>query len=139
MNKFLIKKVTLAAFVGLMVLVGFMIGASSYGFGLVDTYTAATETITVGVTTADDASYVFSAPMRHAYVQNHPSATANLYIKINCTDGADGIDVDDYDIVLEPGQMWSGYQDSNLLISGFCIYADAAATYGTDFVVKGVD
>jgi len=45
----------------------------------------------------------------------------------------------DWDFILEPGASWSGYQDSNLLIRGFSIYADAACTYGTHFVVKGVD
>jgi hypothetical protein len=115
-----------------------------YGYGTVTGYTAATlgpPAAPGTVTTINSATYYWSTPRRHVFIHNHPNSPANLYARINAPSGllTSTVSTTDWDFVLQPGESWSGFQDSNLMITGFSVYVDAAAVYGTDFVVKGVD
>lgn len=129
-------KMRIVALCGLVFLAGLAMGLKYYGYEKVHGYTAATAGAGT-ITAADGQLFTWSAACRHVVVTNAPTSPANLYLEINGT--AANASASGYMIVLEPGQTWAGYANTALTIEQVAIYADAAATYGTDFVVKGVD
>lgn len=66
------------------------------------------------------------------------AATGNLYCVVNAdTANASG---SAWDFYLEPGQAWSGFGDVQLGIDEITCFADAApGTYGTTYIIKGMD
>lgn len=78
-----------------------------------------------------DEAYVFANPVFGAYVWNHPSSTANLYVVWEGS--AASLTV--WDAVIEPGGVVAAAD--NQLTKTLMIYSDANVTLGTNFVVKG--
>lgn len=80
-------------------------------------------------------AFEFDPPAGAVFVQNHPDSGITLYGKIE----ADDAGTDDWDFVLQAGQAHEiiKVQQRAEGISKVALYGDGAATYGTDFVVKG--
>jgi hypothetical protein len=124
------------AVLGLVLAAGLAMGLKYYGYEKTHGYTAATAGVGT-ITAADGQLFAWAAACRHVVVTNAPASPANLYLEINGTTANPS--ASGFMIVLEPGQTWAGYANTALTIEQVAIYADAAVTYGTDFVVKGVD
>lgn len=80
-------------------------------------------------------TFSFDPPAGAVFVQSHPITGPTIYAKIE----SDSAGTDDWDFVLQPGQANEIFkvQERGQGINKVTLYGDGAATYGTDFVVKG--
>jgi len=129
------KVLTIAILASPIGLAAFILGAAA-GYGVGGTgYTNAAPTVTGTVTDANGAVYSWASTQKRVFISTSPNSAANLWIRFN-QDTADN-DSGLWDVCLQPGDSWSGV--TGMRITKIAIFADATATYGTDFVVKGVD
>ncbi len=96
--------------------------------GLPAASTAATGSDLDGV---GDAVFTWAELQARVLVQSHPDYTGLLFVKLN----ADAASASDYDIIVQAGiPLILDLPRTRKL----AIFGSAAATYGTDFVVKGL-
>jgi hypothetical protein len=87
------------------------------------------------ITLGDTEVYTWTNPMCVAFVQVDPDADPllRLWVQWNCPAGSEG---DYWDAVLKPGWMVTNLPDT--VVGRIVIKATgAAATFGTDFTVRG--
>jgi hypothetical protein len=124
-------------FIGLLILAVMSLGAIHYGYGAASSYTAATADTGETITDAHGQTFTWTTPRRHVIICNAPTSGANLYVKLNsstCDPSSSA-----YDFVIPGSTTWSGFVNTQLVISSLTLYADASCTVGTDVVVTGVD
>lgn len=106
-----------------------------WGFetGLASTAATATTAVDPGVASG---LYSFSANQRKVVVVNHPDSGVDLYVKWNAATAAKTGSA--WNEVIEPGGRaeYPG-EAGDAICTQVAIWADAAVTYGEDFVVFG--
>jgi len=131
------KGTLLGLFVGLLIIGSALlmgaIGEAGYGLGGTGATTAATMTGTL--TGAVGAHFTWSTVQKRVFVSNAPTSGATLFCRFNATTA--GNTSSNYDFIVEAGGSWSGV--NGMRITDLACYSAATGTYGTDFVVKGVD
>ena len=108
--------------------------------------TLATETGATLTTDGTGNKYSFTQSQAVVTIVNRSTSAANLLVKVNKTETNLAANVGTtialgyYHFELVPGQTWISKLEGwdGVLIDYVYIFADAAATYGTDFVVHGI-